>query len=370
MVQDVSNGIRSSCRTFNLVNMLSLLKSAVEPGTGFNACGARAGLPVHAALRCSACRARQGIFLKAERKIHPDEQASGEGHLKKDAKTAAVLNLLLKSCSDDEELKHFLLRQQHKVKIKLGHWAQRKSRSLAWTCKRCNKGEWLAELQIKPLKVTDIPKIKVELSTEQEQLLQTALEGGLALSTLGSLQERPDVQVSAEKRVDRDGSSYTKEEFQSYYGSTWQQRWDSCTPLEHAKQKQESREASVPPQEATTALKLKIARESLPIFKVRAQILQAINDNQVTIIQGDPGSGKTTQVGQFILEDAAERRVPCSIVCTQPRRNSAIGVAERVAEERGELLGGSVGYSVSRERKMGAKTHLLFCTTVCMEVRR
>lgn len=72
---------------------------------------------------------------------------------------------------------------------------------------------------------------------------------------------------------------------------------------------------------------------------------------QVVIVEGETGSGKTTQVPQFILEDAAESGSHCHIICTQPRRLSAIGVAERVANERTERLGSTVGYRIRLEAR-------------------
>lgn len=68
---------------------------------------------------------------------------------------------------------------------------------------------------------------------------------------------------------------------------------------------------------------------------------------QVVIISGQTGCGKTTQIPQFILESEIEsvRGAACNIICTQPRRISAISVSERVAFERGENLGESVSLS-------------------------
>ena len=67
---------------------------------------------------------------------------------------------------------------------------------------------------------------------------------------------------------------------------------------------------------------------------------------QVIVVSGETGCGKTTQLPQYILESEidAARGATCSIICTQPRRISAIAVSERVAAERGEKIGESVSY--------------------------
>ena len=86
---------------------------------------------------------------------------------------------------------------------------------------------------------------------------------------------------------------------------------------------------------------------------------------QVVIVSGETGCGKTTQLPQFILEDAiaAGRGPATSIICTQPRRISAVSIAQRVAQERGEAVGGSVGYKIRLEGESSAATRLLFCTS-------
>ncbi|KAF8397984.1 hypothetical protein HHK36_016910 [Tetracentron sinense] len=106
-------------------------------------------------------------------------------------------------------------------------------------------------------------------------------------------------------------------------------------------------------------------REKLPASKVKSEFLKAVAANQVLVVSGETGCGKTTQLPQFILEEeiSSFRGADCSIICTQPRRISAISVAARVSSERGESLGETVGYQIRLEAKHSAQTRLLFCTT-------
>ncbi len=83
---------------------------------------------------------------------------------------------------------------------------------------------------------------------------------------------------------------------------------------------------------------------SLPITDRKGDIIDAIAKNQVVIISGETGSGKTTQIPKFCL--AAGRGIDGKIGCTQPRRIAATTVAHRIAEELGEKLGKSVGYKI------------------------
>ncbi|XP_038614622.1 ATP-dependent RNA helicase A isoform X2 [Tachyglossus aculeatus] len=106
-------------------------------------------------------------------------------------------------------------------------------------------------------------------------------------------------------------------------------------------------------------------REMLPVKKFEKEILEAIHHNSVVIIRGATGCGKTTQVPQFILDECIwnNRAAECNIVVTQPRRISAVSVAERVAYERGEEPGKSCGYSVRFESVL-PRPHasVMFCT--------
>uniref|UniRef100_A0A182Q0B5 ATP-dependent RNA helicase DHX36 n=1 Tax=Anopheles farauti TaxID=69004 RepID=A0A182Q0B5_9DIPT len=108
-------------------------------------------------------------------------------------------------------------------------------------------------------------------------------------------------------------------------------------------------------------------RRRLPAYESRTTVLDMIERNQVILVKGETGSGKTTQVPQYILEEASAcgRGARCRILCTQPRRISAITLARRVADERGESLGRSVGYQIrlEAERPRASGGSILFCTT-------
>ncbi|KAL1494169.1 hypothetical protein ABEB36_009813 [Hypothenemus hampei] len=107
-------------------------------------------------------------------------------------------------------------------------------------------------------------------------------------------------------------------------------------------------------------------RNILPSMKMKKEIIDLIHNNQITVISGETGCGKTTQVAQFILDDLIEKGQgsQCKIICTQPRRISAISVAERVAAERDENIGGSVGFQIRLEKVMPRnRGSILFCTT-------
>ncbi|KAJ0012741.1 hypothetical protein NQD34_017075 [Periophthalmus magnuspinnatus] len=104
-------------------------------------------------------------------------------------------------------------------------------------------------------------------------------------------------------------------------------------------------------------------RCSLPVYERRAEIVQLIAENRVILVVGETGSGKTTQIPQFLLDDCTRTGVPCRIFCTQPRRLAAIAVAERVAAERGESVGQTVGYHIRLESRVSPRTLLTFCTS-------
>ncbi|XP_070845311.1 ATP-dependent RNA helicase DHX29 [Chaetodon trifascialis] len=119
------------------------------------------------------------------------------------------------------------------------------------------------------------------------------------------------------------------------------------------------------------AHKLQAEREQLPVFQHRHQVLEALQRHRVVVVAGETGSGKSTQIPQFLLEElltGGKEAQPCNIVVTQPRRISAMSLACRVSEELGCEDGpGSktslCGYQIRMENQSGEWTRLLYCTT-------
>ena len=101
-------------------------------------------------------------------------------------------------------------------------------------------------------------------------------------------------------------------------------------------------------------------RQSLPIYKLKEQLLKAVNDNQVLVVIGETGSGKTTQITQYLAEAGYTSRG--RIACTQPRRVAAMSVAKRVAEEFGCRLGQEVGYTIRFEDCTSPETKIKYMT--------
>lgn len=102
-------------------------------------------------------------------------------------------------------------------------------------------------------------------------------------------------------------------------------------------------------------------RRSLPVYKFREQLLDAIALHNVLIIVGETGSGKTTQLPQY-LHEAGYTKNGMKIGCTQPRRVAATSVATRVSDEMGVNLGYEVGYSVRFDDKTTDKTIIKYLT--------
>lgn len=119
------------------------------------------------------------------------------------------------------------------------------------------------------------------------------------------------------------------------------------------------------------ARRLLAEREQLPVFQHREQVLEALRRHRVLVIAGETGSGKSTQIPQFILEEllaSGDAAQPCNVVVTQPRRISATSLASRVSQELGSEDGPGgknslCGYQIRMENRSGDSTRLLYCTT-------
>lgn len=110
-------------------------------------------------------------------------------------------------------------------------------------------------------------------------------------------------------------------------------------------------------------------RQNLPIYKYREHILDVVEDSQVFVLSGETGCGKSTQLPAYILEHCMSQGKPCKIYCTEPRRISAISLAERVSQELGEpkgSVGGDnslIGYAIRLDSHIGRQARLVYATS-------
>lgn len=102
-------------------------------------------------------------------------------------------------------------------------------------------------------------------------------------------------------------------------------------------------------------------RKRLPVYAMREQLLSAVRDNQFVIVVGETGSGKTTQIVQYLYEENFHRGDKI-IACTQPRRVAAESVAKRVAQEVGCPLGQEVGYTIRFDDRTSPATRIKYMT--------
>ncbi|XP_015781179.1 pre-mRNA-splicing factor ATP-dependent RNA helicase DHX16-like [Tetranychus urticae] len=112
-----------------------------------------------------------------------------------------------------------------------------------------------------------------------------------------------------------------------------------------------------------TAKRMTIAetRRSLPIYAYKRELIKAVKEHQILIIEGETGSGKTTQIPQY-LHEAGFTKGGKKVGCTQPRRVAAMSVAARVAQEMNVKLGHEVGYSIRFEDCTSERTVIKYMT--------
>lgn len=127
------------------------------------------------------------------------------------------------------------------------------------------------------------------------------------------------------------------------------------TPRKKARIRLDDDVSSVKTRPANTLQK---QREQLPIARGREALIREIQENDTTILLGETGSGKTTQVPQYILESGIAGKG--MIAVTQPRRVAATSLAARVAEEKNVSVGGLVGYSVRFDEASSSDTRIKY----------
>lgn len=167
--------------------------------------------------------------------------------------------------------------------------------------------------------------------------------------------EKAKAQISRAERVDEGDYEYVFDESQRI-------QWIQANAS--APQPKMSNEERMLQEQLTNAERkaktIEETRKSLPFYKYREELLAAVHQYQTIIIVGETGSGKTTQLPQYLVEDGFTKQG--KIVCTQPRRVAAMSVAARVAEEMGVKLGQEVGYSIRFENNTSEKTNLIYAT--------
>ncbi|CAF1620668.1 unnamed protein product [Rotaria magnacalcarata] len=102
---------------------------------------------------------------------------------------------------------------------------------------------------------------------------------------------------------------------------------------------------------------------TLPVYSQKDKILSTIETNSITVIQGNTGSGKSTQIPQCILDNYVGRSKPVNIVVAQPRRIAARSLCEHVSHSRNWTVGQTVGYQTSLNKQRCELTRILYCTT-------
>uniref|UniRef100_A0AAQ6AIT1 ATP-dependent RNA helicase DHX29 n=1 Tax=Amphiprion ocellaris TaxID=80972 RepID=A0AAQ6AIT1_AMPOC len=146
-----------------------------------------------------------------------------------------------------------------------------------------------------------------------------------------------------------------------------EESWESLASLDIGERGEEVEDKS----EKTGGRREGAEREQLPVFQHRHRVLEALQRHPVVVVAGETGSGKSTQIPQFLLEElltGGKATQSCNIVVTQPRRISAMSLACRVSQEMGCEDGpGSksslCGYQIRMENQSGDWTRLLYCTT-------
>ncbi|NXS99241.1 TDRD9 helicase, partial [Jacana jacana] len=122
----------------------------------------------------------------------------------------------------------------------------------------------------------------------------------------------------------------------------------------------------LPPCESSDVTSVPVANQKcmgMPVAKHKEEIVSLIESNSVVIIHGATGSGKSTQIPQYVLDYHTQHSAYCNIAVTQPRKIGASSIARWISKQRSWTLGRLVGYQVSLENVSTKDTRLLYMTT-------
>ncbi len=200
---------------------------------------------------------------------------------------------------------------------------------------------------------------KREQTERQKAAAKAAALGGTTLGNIMGVKEEEEVDALGNKIIESDDPNAAVEA--KLNGQ--QKKQDDSDP--DRPNKGDSQFAShLKKSEGSSAFSrgktLKEQRQYLPAFACRDDLLKMIRENQVVIVVGETGSGKTTQVAQFLYEEGYCKNG--MIGCTQPRRVAAMSVAKRVSEEMECELGSVVGYSIRFEDCTSPQTRIKYMT--------
>ncbi|CAK7209431.1 Cyclin-dependent kinase catalytic subunit [Sporothrix bragantina] len=167
---------------------------------------------------------------------------------------------------------------------------------------------------------------------------------------------KASAQIASRERVDGGDYDYILDQDQYIQWSL-----DSRMPAEgNLTKEQQFLKAQIDAAEKRQ-LSIQETRQSLPIYQYRTEFLAALEEHQILVIVGETGSGKTTQLPQY-LHEAGYTKNGLKVGCTQPRRVAAMSVAARVADEMDVKVGNEVGYAIRFEDCTSEKTILKYMT--------
>lgn len=188
-------------------------------------------------------------------------------------------------------------------------------------------------------------KERREQKERQKAAAKAAAVGGTRLGNIMGVKEEEETD-SAGNRINTDNSKGDED-------SSYNHKSDSQFAT-HMKKSDKGGS------QFTRGKTLREQRQYLPAFACRDELMRVIRENQVVIVVGETGSGKTTQLTQFLHEEGYTKNG--LVGCTQPRRVAAMSVAKRVSEEMEVELGTTVGYAIRFEDCTSEKTAIKYMT--------